>query len=76
SPFPGAFSFLNNKMLKIYRAEKIVSAHSLPPGELHTDGKTFLQFACANGFVSVTELQLEGKKKMLVKDFLRGYHFN
>ena len=40
-----------------------------------TDGKTFLKFACANGYISVKELQLEGKKKMNVEDFLRGYRF-
>ncbi len=75
SPFPGAYCFLNNKMVKIYLAEKKISFPSIPPGEVQTDGKTFLQFACTNGFISVIELQLEGKKKMLVEDFLRGYKF-
>ena len=44
-------------------------------GQYETDGKTFLRFACADGSVSVKELQLEGKKKMMIEEFLRGYHF-
>ncbi|MGZ3888573.1 MAG: methionyl-tRNA formyltransferase, partial [Flavisolibacter sp.] len=45
------------------------------PGEFLTDRKTYLKFACTNGYILVRELQLEGKKKMDVADFLRGYHF-
>lgn len=75
SPFPGAFTELNGKMLKIYRSEKEASPVTIKPGFHETDGKTFLKFACADGYVQVKELQLEGKKKMLTEDFLRGYHF-
>jgi len=62
-------------MLKIYRSKKenTVPTHSI--GEAVSDGKTFLKFACKNGYIHVTELQLEGKKKMTVEDFLRGYKF-
>ena len=42
-------------------------------GAPETDQKTYLRFATADGFIRVTELQLEGKKKMNVVDFLRGY---
>jgi methionyl-tRNA formyltransferase len=75
SPFPGAFTQLNGKMCKIYRSEKSVGAVNTAPGNYETDGKTFLQFACADGYLAVKELQLEGKKKMLIADFLRGYRF-
>jgi methionyl-tRNA formyltransferase len=91
SPFPGAFTYLHDKMLKIYRSEKEAS-HELrsfpsPPvggsgtseggalGRFETDSKTFLKFACADGFIHVKELQLEGKKKMNSEEFLRGYRF-
>ena len=47
-----------------------VSGSKLGGGE-----KTFLEFACNNGYLSVLELQLEGKKKMNIVDFLRGYRF-
>ena len=73
SPFPGAFSFLQNKMLKIYRSKKEIINPAHAVGEMVSDGKTFLKFACSNGYIHVTELQLEGKKKMLVEDFLRGH---
>jgi methionyl-tRNA formyltransferase len=75
SPFPGAFSHLNGKVLKIYRSEKEYKKPSAEPGTFETDKKTFLKFACADGFIDIKELQLEGKKKMMVEDFLRGYRF-
>jgi len=75
SPFPGAFTVLNNKTCKIYRSEKEITSPSVDPGIYETDGKTYLKFACADGYVQVKELQLEGKKRMLVEDFLRGYRF-
>ena len=76
SPFPGAFTDLKGKTLKIYRAEKELSPTGMLPGEFHTDGKTFLYYAASDGFIRIKELQLEGKKKMGVEDFLRGYHFS
>lgn len=76
SPFPGAFCSLNGKTLKIFRTEKEVSNPDIEPGQYKTDEKTFLKFACSNGYISVTELQLEGKKKMNIEDFLRGYRFS
>jgi methionyl-tRNA formyltransferase len=75
SPFPGAFTFLDQKMLKIYRDEKLSTSTAMNPGEFETDGKTFLRFACVDGFITIKELQLEGKKRMNVEDFLRGYKF-
>ncbi len=75
SPFPAAFTQLDGKTLKIYQAAKEEKLTGMPPGEYKTDGKTFLQFGGADGFISVKELQLEGKKRMLVEDFLRGYRF-
>jgi methionyl-tRNA formyltransferase len=73
SPFPGAFTYLSDKLLKIYRSEKENKQPSIAIGKLETDGRTFLKFACCDGFISVKELQLEGKKRMNTEDFLRGY---
>jgi methionyl-tRNA formyltransferase len=75
SPYPAAFIFLNGKKMKVYKAIKVLTTPSIKPGEFETDQKTFLQFACTDGYISVKELQLEGKKKMMVEDFLRGYRF-
>lgn len=74
SPYPAAFTFLDGKKLKIFSAEKENSTPQTP-GVFETDKKTFLKFACADGYISVKEIQLEGKKKMTIEDFLRGYRF-
>lgn len=76
SPYPGAFTIMNEKMLKIYKAKKEVMLPAHTDGEYETDGKTFLKFACTNGYLHVLEIQLEGKKKMGVEEFLRGYRFS
>jgi len=73
SPYPAAFTFLKERKLKIFRAKKEVTNAKENSGEAITDNKTYLKFACSNGYVSVTELQLEGKKKMRIEDFLRGW---
>jgi methionyl-tRNA formyltransferase len=75
SPFPGAFTSLQGKMLKIYRGEIEESSPAGNEGDFVTDGRHELKFACADGYIKVLELQLEGKKKMQVQDFLRGYRF-
>ncbi len=76
APYPAAFSFLEGKKLKIYKAKMVKLVPEIASGEFETDKKTFVQFACADGYISVMELQLEGKKKMLIGDFLRGYRWS
>jgi methionyl-tRNA formyltransferase len=73
SPYPAAFTFLKGKKLKIFRAEKEKTEVIESPGEIVSDYKTFLKFVCYDGYISLKELQLEGKKKMEVEDFLRGW---
>lgn len=75
SPYPTAFTLLNDKTLKIFKAEKEHAKHVHALGSVHTDQKTFLKFAADGGYISLVELQLEGKKKMGVVEFLRGYRF-
>jgi methionyl-tRNA formyltransferase len=75
APFPAAFTFLNDKMLKIYNSKKEMAMPSVATGEFVTDNKTYLKFAAPNGYIHATEIQLEGKKKMLIDEFLRGYRF-
>lgn len=75
SPYPAAFTIMNEKMLKIYKAKKEIIFPKHTEGEYETDGKTFLKFACSNGYLHLQEIQLEGKKKMSIEDFLRGYKF-
>lgn len=75
SPYPTAFTTLNDKVLKIYKTEKEKMATVTVPGTVETDQKNYLKFATRDGYISVSELQLEGKKKMNVVDFLKGYRF-
>lgn len=75
APYPTAFTFLNGKKLKIYSADKINRQPNHTAGEVETDGRTFLRYACNDGYINITDLQLEGKKRMLIEDFLRGYRF-
>ncbi|HEX8334199.1 MAG TPA: methionyl-tRNA formyltransferase [Segetibacter sp.] len=72
SPFPGAITKLNGKLLKIYKSEKVEATVNHQPGEIITDNKKYLKFACADGYISVLEMQAEGKKRMAVEEYLRG----
>ncbi len=73
SPYPTAFTYLHDNMLKIYFSKKEIINHQLANGDVQSDNKTYLKFACANGFIHCTDIQLQGKKRMKVEDFLRGY---
>jgi methionyl-tRNA formyltransferase len=73
SPFPGALSVLDGKILKLFRSRKEYAVTNVENGSVLTDGKTFLKISCADGYIHVLDLQLEGKKRILVEDFLRGY---
>ena len=76
SPYPAAWTTLvapdgTETVLKIYETEK-VSQSSRPYGTIETDGKTYLRVYTADGALDFRTLQLAGKKRMAVEDFLRG----
>jgi len=73
SPYPAAFTYLNGKKLKIFSSEKEADKEIQEPGKIFTDNKSFLKFPANDGFISLKEIQLEGKKKMMIEDFLRGW---
>lgn len=73
SPFPAAWTMLDGQELKVLRTEKEVTAHEHTPGQLFSDGRSFLKYSTLDGYVKVLELQLQGRKRMGVKDFLNGY---
>lgn len=75
APYPTAFTQLDEKKIKIFKSTKEYGT-TKDIGKHFTDGKTYLKFSASNGFINIKELQLEGKKKMLIEDFLRGYRFN
>jgi len=72
SPYPTAFTTLQDKILKVFRAEYETAETNDETGEFFSDNKTFLKAAAKDGFVSFTEVQLEGKKRMGIEEFLRG----
>jgi len=73
SPFPGALTKLDDKILKIFTAQKEICVHNQQAGSIITNHKTYVKFACTDGYLDILDLQLEGKKRMGVADFLRGY---
>ena len=78
SPYPAAWTELymggaGKQMMKIYEAEKIFCQHDMQIGEIRTDLKTDFRIAVKDGFINILSLQLAGKKRMHVADFLRGY---
>ena len=88
SPYPAAFTELEKDgkitQLKIFKTTKVEGEEytamlaqcglaQAEPGTILSDGKTFLAIATADGAISITELQLAGKKRMAVKDFLIGF---
>lgn len=78
SPYPAAWTELYQEgadpiMLKIFETEKLFCEHSLAPGTIVTDCKTYFKIASSDGYVNVLSLQLAGKKRMEINDFLRGY---
>ena len=88
SPYPAAFTELikdeKTIQMKIYGAAKVTGENftamltqngleSVEPGTVLSDGKTYLAITTSDGAISVTELQISGKKRMAVKDFLIGF---
>lgn len=76
SPYPGAFTQLNGKLFKIFEATILEQNPDIPSGQYRSDGKDYIHFACADAFLMVQVIQLEGKKRMEVKEFLRGFKLN
>jgi len=78
SPIPCAFTEIANSKgdllsIKIFRSEyKICATDNNSIGKIISDGKTYLGVNASNGVVYITDLQLAGKKRMKVEEFLRG----
>ena len=77
SPYPAAWTELvsadgTSQVLKIFQTEKNFFSHGEEIGTVSTDGKTYLRVALTDGYLNIKSLQLAGKKRMPVADFLRG----
>jgi methionyl-tRNA formyltransferase len=79
SPYPTAWTNLVNVqtnteiMTKLFFAQKTDLVKNASPGTIETDRKTFMNVACKNGWLQITDLQIAGKKRMKVDEFLRGF---
>lgn len=74
SPYPAAWTTLNGLNCKIFKVNKIdYQEEATSPGDYRTDGKKFLYFKTTDGWLTVEELQLEGKRRMTIEELLRGY---
>lgn len=82
APFPGAWTELQHKEsgnvvgLKVFRTQKIKEKCSFEPGKILTDGKKYFDVCMKDGQLRIVELQLSGKKRMNVEEFLRGFHLD
>jgi len=75
SPFPGAYCLFNGQRLRIFRAQpkSLIGPESgLAPGTVSTVDKDRLEVKCGSGVLALTEVQLEGRKRLNIVDFLRG----
>lgn len=73
SPYPAAFTELDGKNIKVFAAEIIDEPASVATGDYKTDHKTYLRFAAKDKWLNISELQQEGKKRMDIESFLRGF---
>lgn len=77
SPYPCAYTRIQKGeeapfSLKIFTSELIPCPQEMEPGTVFSDSKTYLAIAAQDGAVSIKDLQVSGKKRMKVEDFLRG----
>ncbi len=79
SPYPAAWTIFQSiegdKILsaKIFAAEYIPEKHEMMIADADSDKKTYLHIAVSDGFIAIKEIQLEGKKRLKIQDFLRGF---
>lgn len=78
SPYPAAYTEFKDKnqqlsSIKIYKTHKEITDHHYQPGTVISDSKTFMKVACNGGFLLIDELQIAGKKRMNIEEFLRGF---
>lgn len=85
SPYPAAYSTLKKEgeatEVKLFTSSTLPLENNLKPGEIESDGKSFLKVGCGSGSLSIKEIQLAGKRRLPIASFLAGmrdieqYHF-
>lgn len=72
SPYPGTWTEYQGKILKIYFAEPVRLVHDVVPGTIKTDYRHYFRIYCRDGYLEILDVQMEGKRRMRIKDFLNG----
>ncbi len=77
SPEPGAWTLFvspdgQERIVKVYEVDKMERESMFQPGTILTDGRSRFEVVCRNGIINLTRVQIEGKKKMPIDEFLRG----
>lgn len=73
SPYPAAFFIFNEKIFKVYKTE-VVKDFNLQPSEFYQTKKELI-VGCGKDAIRILEIQLEGKKRLGIEEFLRGFNF-
>jgi methionyl-tRNA formyltransferase len=83
SPYPTAYTTLDNLKLKIFKTKKEevspsegIGTSPFVAGKFISDNKTYVKVATADGYIHLLDVQLEGRKRMDIKSFLNGYQIN
>ena len=87
SPFPTAWTTLDGLKFKIFKTAKEgfseytppqyeTDLEAIPTGKFISDGKTYLKIITSDGFIQLLDVQLEGRKRMNIRDFLNGYRLS
>jgi methionyl-tRNA formyltransferase len=73
SPVPGAQTTWQGRLIKLFRSRPVPGPVDQPPGTLQAIGGETLRIACADGWLHVLELQMEGRRRMPAAEFLKGF---
>ncbi len=73
--WPSAYTYYNNKTMKIWRAKPVAENSQLPAGTLVKKDKESIYVQTGEGMLQILEIQMEGKKRMSVRDFMLGHSF-
>ena len=78
SPFPGAWTQVKDGVFKIYKSmpesfNDALQTDEHKPGDIVSDGRTYLKVRVRDGYLQLLDVQLEGKRRMPLRDFLNGH---
>ena len=73
TPWPGCYTYLQGKLLKIHWAVPVEREAGVPPGKIISASQKGIEVATGKGSLLIKDVQLEGKKKMATEDFLKGH---